>query len=138
MVEGRKLWNASLLASCAPSSQSLNQLLQPSLCYRMSPALCSVNDPNHPSARRLPFKAFTLECSCPLARARPVCELATCFVRSLIGSDLQDPKWLEDLTGLTELQRQAAAAAEHMDLGRMGSLGSLAASDEGSEGWNAL
>ncbi|KAK9844883.1 hypothetical protein WJX74_008120 [Apatococcus lobatus] len=51
---------------------------------------------------------------------------------------LQDPKWLEDLTGLTEVQQQAAAAAERMDLNRVGSLGSLAASDEGSEGWNAL
>lgn len=51
---------------------------------------------------------------------------------------MQDPKWLEDLTGLTELQQQAAAAAERMDLDRMESLGSLAASDEGSEGWNAL
>ena len=54
------------------------------------------------------------------------------------GRILQDPQWLEDLTGLTEVQRQAAAAAERMDLERVGSLGSLAASDEGSEGWNAL
>lgn len=50
----------------------------------------------------------------------------------------QDPKGLEDLTGLTELQRQAAEAAERMDLERVNSFDNFGASDEAPDEWTAL